>query len=60
MKYQVKIVLTEVYTTWVEAENDEAAIDSAEKQFSNGELALEHESFWSEIVDTDDHEEDDK
>lgn len=54
MQYRVKIVLTEVYTTWVEAENEEAAIERAEQQFSNGELALEHESYWSEIVDTDD------
>lgn len=54
MQYRVKVVLTEVYTTWVEAENEDAAIETAEKQFSNGELALEHESYWSEIVDTDD------
>ena len=53
MQYRVKIVLTEVYTTWVEAENEEAAIERAEQQFSNGELALDHESTYTDIIDTD-------
>lgn len=51
IQYQVKITLTETYTTWVEAENEDAAIEMAEKQFSNGELALSSEYFKSDIID---------
>lgn len=51
MQYQVKITLTETYTTWVEAENEDAAIEAAEQQFNNGELALSGESIKSDIID---------
>lgn len=57
MQYQVKITLTETYTTWVEAENEDAAVEIAEKQFSNGELALSSESYYSDIIDMYDDDE---
>lgn len=57
MQYQVKITLTETYTTWVEAESEDVAIEMAEKQFSNGELALSSESYHSDIIDMYDEDE---
>ena len=56
MQYQVKITLTETYTTWVEAEDEDAAIELAEQQFNNGELALSGEWYKSDIIDVDDDE----
>ena len=56
MQYQVKITLTETYTTWVEADNEDAAIELAEQQFINGELALSGEWFTKDIIDMEDVE----
>ena len=53
MQYRVQIVLTEIYSTWVEADSEQAAEDMAAKQFSNGELALDYESSQMSIIDTD-------
>jgi len=53
MQYRVKIVVTEIYSTWVEADNDEAAEEIALKQLNDGDLALDYESVTTNIVDTD-------
>ena len=58
MKYRVKIVNTEVYTTWVDAESEEAAEDKALKQLNSGDLFADSEGLSTEIIDTDDYEED--
>lgn len=54
MKYRVQIIVTERYSTWVEAESEHAAEDIAAKQFSDGKLSLDYESSQMDIIDTDD------
>lgn len=54
MKYRVQIVVTERYSTWVDAENEEMAEDIAAQQFSDGKLSLDYESSQMSIIDTDD------
>lgn len=53
MQYRVKIRIVEEYTTWVEADNEEAAEELAMKQLSAGDLSLDYESTTTEIIDTD-------
>lgn len=53
MKYRVRIVIKEVYSTWVEADDEHAAEDAAWKQFNNGDLYAEHETSQTDIIDTD-------
>lgn len=57
MKYRVKIVYTEEYTTWVAAENEEAAEEAALDQYSNAKIFPDIDRLTTEIIDTD--EEDD-
>lgn len=54
MKYRVRIVIKEVYTTWVEAENEDAAEEAAWKQLDDGDLYADHETSQTDIIDTDD------
>lgn len=53
MQYCVKIRIVEEYSTWVEADSDEAAEELAMKQLSDGDLSLDYESTTTEIIDTD-------
>ena len=54
MKYRVKIVVTEAFSTWVEADNEEDATEAALQQMYDGKLALDYENFDTSIIDEDD------
>lgn len=54
MKYRVQIVVTERYSTWVEAENEEAAESMAMEQLNNGKLCTDYDGVSTCIIDTDD------
>lgn len=54
MKYRVRIIVTEKYTTWVDAKDNHAAEEIALKQFNNGELFADIEHIDLAIVDVDD------
>lgn len=53
MKYRVRIIIKEVYTTWVEAEDEESAEIKAHEQLNNNELFPDHEYYDTEVIDTD-------
>lgn len=57
MMYRVKIVITEEYTTWVDAEDEDAAEDKAIKQLNSGDLFADYEGVSTSIIDTDDEQE---
>lgn len=54
MKYNVRIIVTGKYTTWVEAADNHAAEELALKQFNNGELFADIEHIDAAIIDVDD------
>ena len=54
MKYRVKIVITEVFTTWVEAEDEDTAEDMAIDELNSGKLFSDYQGTTTEIIDTDD------
>lgn len=54
MKYRVKIKVTGIFTTWVEAEDEDTAEDKALEQFNSGKLFEDHEDVSTEIIDMDD------
>lgn len=56
MKYRVKIVITEEYTTWVEAESEDAAEDKAVKQLNSGDLYADYEGVSTSIIDMDEED----
>lgn len=56
MKYRVKIVIREVFTTWVEAEDEYMAEHKAQEQLDKGDLFPDQESVTTEIIDTDEED----
>lgn len=54
MKYRVKIIITEVFTTWVEAEDEDTAEDMAIDELNSGKLFSDYQGITTEIIDTDD------
>lgn len=57
--YKVRITITEVHSTWVEADSEEEAIRKALEKLNAGELMTDFEYVETEVDDVDEGSEDD-
>lgn len=53
MEYKVRITLTEIYETYIEADSEEEAEAMARKQLNNGELDLIADTMDYEVEEVD-------